>query len=290
MNPVYTCPYCGTTTPLLTGQRFCANCRQPLVPAAQTAALPPPASILAAQGTISYESGHTRAQWAVGLLVVTIVLDLISMISYFLEMGLLSSFSNAETISMADVDANDSRQALINNGHILVTALTFVFFLLWIYRVYRNLPALGAAGLKFTPRWAVGGFFVPFLNLVRPFQVMSEIWQVSSAVADLRNDTDWKDVPLPVLLRIWWGSWLLGNFLSQTSTLAARGNDLDQLIVSDWLSIAALVLNIAAAVLLIRIVRSVDLKQAEKRRRIAYLLSPAAFVPSASLSPPTPVI
>lgn len=290
MSPAYTCLHCGITATLVLGQRFCANCRQPLAPDGHIAAPSLPSSVLTTQSAVPYKSGHGSAQRAVIWQVVGVVLNLISIISVFLEIGLLFSIGDGMTISTVDLEANDSRQALIKNGHILVYAVTVVFFLLWIHRAYRNLPALGAAGLKFSPRWAVGGFFVPFLNLVRPFQVMGEIWQASSAAADPRSDTDWKDVPIPVLLRVWWGSWLLGNFLSQTATLAARGDHLYQLILSDLLSIAALVLNIVAAVLLIRIVRTVDLKQEEKRRRIVYLLSPAAFVPSASFPQPMPDI
>ena len=40
--------------------------------------------------------------------------------------------------------------------------------------------ALGANNLKYTPKWAVGCFFVPFLNLVMPYQVVREIWKASN--------------------------------------------------------------------------------------------------------------
>ncbi|MDQ2806045.1 MAG: DUF4328 domain-containing protein [Chloroflexota bacterium] len=287
-SPVYTCLHCGMTATLTPGQQFCTNCHQPLTAVAPTAAAPLPSSVRAAQGAIPYESGHTRAQWAVGLLAVSIMLDLISMISDFLEMGLLSSASNGGTISTVDAAANDSRQALIAVGQVLVYIATVVAFLLWIHRAYRNLPALGTSGLKYSPRWAVGGFFVPFLNLVRPFQVMREIWQASSPDADPRSSTAWQTVLITPLPGVWWGSWLLGNVCGQLAVRTATGGNLEQLILSDWLSITSLVLNIVAAALLIRIIRTIDSGQEERRRRMAELILPPASAPAVGWSPSPP--
>src|ERR1700733_8726835 len=44
----------------------------------------------------------------------------------------------------------------------MVVLITFYF---WVYFTNKNVRALGATGLKYGPTWAVGCFFVPFLNL-----------------------------------------------------------------------------------------------------------------------------
>ncbi len=52
---------------------------------------------------------------------------------------------------------------------------TIVLFLIWIYRAFGNLSVLKARNLEFSPGWAVGWWFIPFANLVKPFQVVGEL-------------------------------------------------------------------------------------------------------------------
>jgi heme/copper-type cytochrome/quinol oxidase subunit 2 len=53
--------------------------------------------------------------------------------------------------------------------HIPLGIATIVFFLIWEYRAYKNLSALNAQNLEHSPGWAVGWWFIPFANLVKPF-------------------------------------------------------------------------------------------------------------------------
>ncbi|QYO65100.1 DUF4328 domain-containing protein [Leptolyngbya sp. 7M] len=46
---------------------------------------------------------------------------------------------------------------------------TIVLFLVWLYRAHKNLFSLKPTHLDFSPGWAVGWWFIPFLNLVRPY-------------------------------------------------------------------------------------------------------------------------
>ena len=57
---------------------------------------------------------------------------------------------------------------------VLVIA-TGVAFLVWFSRAYRNLDALDLPR-RYGTGWAIGGWFVPFLNFARPKQVADDIW------------------------------------------------------------------------------------------------------------------
>lgn len=92
--------------------------------------------------------------------------------------------------------------------------ITAVFFLLWTYRSYRNLSALSGRDLRFSPGWAVGWYFVPIMNLFRPYQVMKEIWEGSDPEADPSRPGAWEERPVSPLLPGWWGLWLLSNLLA----------------------------------------------------------------------------
>lgn len=98
------------------------------------------------------------------------------------------------------------------------------YFLGWTYRLSRNLRAFGAAGLRTAPMWAVLFFFVPLLNLYRPFQTFREIWQASDPnLAALA----WRKTRPPALLGFWWASVLLMDVLDALANLDAGNTSIE---------------------------------------------------------------
>lgn len=71
------------------------------------------------------------------------------------------------------------------------STLAFFSFMAWFFMASRNAHAKATAELRFKPVWTIVGFIVPFLNIIRPYQVMTEIWRVSGARPE-------------ALVRIWW--------------------------------------------------------------------------------------
>jgi hypothetical protein len=61
-------------------------------------------------------------------------------------------------------------------GYLITSILSSVLFLQWFRRAYHNLHKAGAKNLITTEGWAVGSWFVPILNLIRPYEIMREIW------------------------------------------------------------------------------------------------------------------
>lgn len=47
--------------------------------------------------------------------------------------------------------------------------ISIVLVSLWIYRAHDNLRAAGVTDLEFTPGSSIGWFFVPIMNLFKPF-------------------------------------------------------------------------------------------------------------------------
>ncbi|WP_309711932.1 DUF4328 domain-containing protein [Armatimonas sp.] len=111
--------------------------------------------------------------------------------------------------SSTEPTASDLREAVVGIAHLVLYLVTVVVFARWIIRAHKNLPALGADRANITPGWAVGYFFVPFLNLWKPFEAMRELWNISG---DPRDPNISKT---PGLLGIWWGLWLVSNYLGQ---------------------------------------------------------------------------
>ena len=87
-----------------------------------------------------------------------------------------------------------------------------VCFLMWFYRVYSNLPMLGARRLTQSPAWAVGYWFLPPFFFFRPREAVQEMWQNSDP--DPRHGGP--DAPKSWLIEAWWGLWVAANVLSFT--------------------------------------------------------------------------
>src|SRR6185437_9304082 len=109
------------------------------------------------------------ARWAEGLLTASMALAVAGVVT-----ALLAMTGSGEPVSDGQLDLKQTAQALVAGLQLLVLIGGAVAFLMWFYRVHKNLLALRAANLEYSPGWAVGGFFVPFLNLVRPMHVMRE--------------------------------------------------------------------------------------------------------------------
>jgi hypothetical protein len=86
----------------------------------------------------------------------------------------------------------------------LIVAVQVILLLIWFYRAYRNLQALGATELQFTPRWAIIWWFVPILNFWKPYQITVEIIKSSDPSIGSTNSSDRSSLLEPPLVLIWW--------------------------------------------------------------------------------------
>jgi hypothetical protein len=92
---------------------------------------------------------------------------------------------------------------------IIVMVGSTATFLAWFYRAYKNLDLAGVNTL-YAPGWAIGSFFVPLLNLIRPYRIMEEIWLENAGRLNDPNSTESPAEEQPgALLKWWWGCKLL---------------------------------------------------------------------------------
>jgi hypothetical protein len=158
---------------------------------------------------------------------------------------------------------------LIRLALFLVVSLTAVSFLAWIYRAHKNLRALGATDLKYSPGWAIGWFFIPFLNLVRPYQVVSEIWRASAGETRWSDGAAWTYAETPIFIAVWWGSWLTLGILDSLGAFTVFGAlGADRLLVAIRYRIFYDIVGVASAALAIAVVRNINARQEGAHRLI----------------------
>lgn len=157
-------------------------------------------------------------------------LAVVSMLSSFMQAELLSR----DGFSEAEGQANDFREQIIGLLQFALYLFTAVIFGCWIVRANKNVRALGADDLRITPGWAVGYFFVPIVNLWRPYQAMKDLWRAS------HSPTSWVSTTSGSILPAWWTLWLLSNFLGQVSfNVMMNAQGLEGLQAATYLQIVA---------------------------------------------------
>lgn len=133
-----------------------------------------------------------------------------------------------------------------------------IMLFIWLRRAYGNLMVGGVPGLKYTPFWCIAYWFVPFVNLVRPYQVVSEIWRASAAETP---DASWRDAKPPKMFGWWWAMWILCSFAGNAAgRLAWAGQD----VASNYASLIDAPTTVAAGLLLMKIVRDINHRQLHK--------------------------
>ena len=166
----------------------------------------PPASSLAGAPEVIQEQTDSGFRDLSGitstvslLLLIGLGLHIVAIASALMQLDLLSH----PPYTMAQAKANDLRQQVITNVQLILFFATVIVFGRWIYLAHQNLPNLGARYLRFTPVWAVGSFFIPFLNLWGPYQAMRDLAKASRAP----RQWELEDSPPPIV--IWWILWLV---------------------------------------------------------------------------------
>jgi hypothetical protein len=221
--------------------------------------LPPsPAASLLIPENVEYSSTQSRAHWTIVLLTVSAVLDLVAVVSSAAQVSLINRVVAGGTISEAAAVANDAGQQLLGILQIIVLVVTVVAFLRWLSRSYRNLPALGVTHPSFTPGWAIGAWFVPFMNLVRPYQIVKELWGTSEPTHSA------------ALLGWWWAAWLISGFIGQAVfRLSLRATQPSELLTLSYLTLISDAVSVVAAILAVKVVRGITRRQEHMRRTMA---------------------
>lgn len=239
---------------------------------------PPPATPTDAQATATqqayeiepYRSPVPLSRTLLLLLSIAFVVDVIAVAAGVSERSLLGRAQRGGIVTPAQAEANDTRVMVIGFTQAALFLVTMPIWLLWFRRTYRNLPALGARNLRFKPGWAVGAWFVPFLNLVRPVRMTTDIWQASTPAMDVAPGTPWGSQSSSPLIGFWWAAWLIANYASNIAIrLSFGGDDLDSLAASSLAWIVADSVSATLDVLAIVLVCRITSRQEQRARKLA---------------------
>ncbi len=158
-----------------------------------------------------------------GIAVTTIVLLVLSMT---FQLGILAGelvmLTGALNRDIEQADAGLVISALAVIGQVLTVTIPLIgFFCIWTHRVAANVRALGASGLRHSPGWAVGWFFIPVANLFMPFSVFREIDRASQPTGYVDTEA-WKRNAPGVVITFWWLTWFLQTIVGGVGNILTK--------------------------------------------------------------------
>ena len=201
------------------------------------------------------------------LFALNILMDLALLGCNYLQLQLANRLAVGAGVLNDELESNDARQLVLGSLSALLFLAIAIVFLVWFHRVHSNLKSLKARHLKYTSGWAVGCWFVPFLNLVRPVQIAQEIWRNSDPESVSGRENSSIAAPTnSTLIGFWWAMWLISNFISQISARMSWEvvNTPEALHADAAVAMIADVASIIAGVLALAVVSAIDARQMER--------------------------
>lgn len=205
------------------------------------------------ENTPIYADCTKISKFLIWLLVAGALLDIVATCSSYLEYALLVAISEGQEITEETANANDLRQGLIGLSQILLFLVTAIVFCRWTYQIMGNARAVSDKSMKHSPGWAVGYYFIPVVNLWKPYQSLREAYEIFIGLEQGKKDK--------VVFPLWWSAWIVSGILGQiVFKLSLKAEELEQLIQASMFTIGSdafdIFLDVMAVFLVLLVTRS----------------------------------
>lgn len=207
------------------------------------------------------KDNSTRSQNAIYALMAVGIVDIISIGLGFYENKVYKGYEYGEYSDefLENLDIVILSLSLVTIAVFITTA---VLFIKWFRRAYSNLIALNTS-MEYTENGAVWGYFIPFVNWVRPIKTGKEIYLKTQKIV---NGSDHIDSDTS-FISIWWIVYLLNGFFANfVSRIYTNAGTIDEIISANNLYIYSDMFDLVAvglAIIFVRKVAKVELELKE---------------------------
>jgi hypothetical protein len=203
------------------------------------------------------KSNVKRAKNAIVLIWIVLGLEIISLFSSYLQYDLLQSIADGAYLSEESATANDNREAIINIIYGIAHIVYFIIFIMWFRRAYYNIhQKVGRRRrLAFSEGWAAGCWFLPIINLYRPYQIMKELYYETKK---LLTDNGYTVNYTTNYLGWWWTLWIIRGFIQYYGWLQ-QPETLDGFISATTIDMVSTIVEIILSIVTIRVIKDYSL-------------------------------
>jgi hypothetical protein len=152
----------------------------------------------------TYRPSSTRGSIAIALLLLSGLLAAVAALHFFSAFDIANRAARA-ALRPGEAAAFDDLTVTLGRLELAGSILTGIAWFIWLHRAVANARSLGVDTAA-TPGWAVGWWFIPFANLVKPYQILRSLFDglVSGSSA---------------IVAYWWGSYLIAGFVGNFAVL-----------------------------------------------------------------------
>tara|TARA_R110001592_G_scaffold237306_6_gene496212 strand:+ start:21974 stop:22705 length:732 start_codon:yes stop_codon:yes gene_type:complete len=204
---------------------------------------------------INLKPNQQRAQYALWILLLLVLIKVVAIVTFYLQYHLLDQWMNGAMVDMDAAEANDRRVLIVGLFDIVVRIATIIAVILWFRRAYFNLH-LRFQNLTYSEGWAAGGWFVPFMSLVVPYQIFNDLFTQTKQFLK-KFDIPERNKLNDTLLITWWLVWIC-NTISQNifKRFTRSETDVEKLANYTLFDIGFTAVDVIALVMLIAIVKA----------------------------------
>ena len=194
-----------------------------------------------------------RVKTATIILIIIAVLNIVMLISEALQIGLLKRIQIGD-FTNSEAESNDLRQGILAFIYLAFIITSIVTFILWFRRAYNNLHQLSTR-MEYGEGWAAGAWFVPFMNLVRPYKIMKELYVTSNKILIEKVD-NYKPLISTSIVGLWWTIYIGANMFSNFATRYTQNqSEISNLITGSYLNLGAKFLGIISCIVTILVIK-----------------------------------
>jgi rRNA maturation endonuclease Nob1 len=179
-----------------------------------------------------------------------------------------SNINSGGVLYYEDADFESILIAFSQLFYIIFLLSSIIIYFIWVRHAYRNLASLQLKPAEFSSGWAIGSYFVPILNLFRPYTMMKEIWFGSQPKNSLPDESEFEKIERltsTTFLKIWWTVFLINGAVgNQSFRLSLKSETARELVTSYWVDIVADAVGIVLSLIIIYMVSNIKLWQSEK--------------------------
>lgn len=209
----------------------------------------------------SYEPLDGRRQAVLVVFIAIAVISVAATISDLLEINLMDGIIAGDSVTTTDANANDNRQMIVG---VLQTACLIagaIVFIRWLTAAYRNADVVAPGTRRYGHGWAIGSWFVPFLSLWRPKQIVNDVWRAGGR--------DAADAEPGALLGLWWTAFIVSNWVAGIAGRTVFGDQTPEEIRNGDVAFAISDgIDIIGAILAILVVRAAGERLDDRARNL----------------------
>jgi uncharacterized protein YhhL (DUF1145 family) len=196
----------------------------------------------------------TNAKHAILFIWIVLALNIAAFASSYMQYDFLKAVQSGARVTIEAAAANDRRVSTISILYLIAFIISAVFFLRWFKTAHHNLRQKTLV-LRFSEGWVIGCWFVPFLNLVRPYQIMKELHIQTWSLLTSRNYKI-NATLTGKYLGLWWALWILNGIMGQVSLrVSTDAGEINGLIMATQAGMVASIIAISLALITIKVIK-----------------------------------